>query len=77
MAALREAHFCSFVNDVRLKKAKEFSFLGIGFADGGRAEPDRSQQIRAASSSCRFWIGVFHPSTDMGMRFDRRKYRFI
>ena len=29
--------FCSFVNDVRAEKAKEFCLWRIDFSDGGRA----------------------------------------
>ena len=55
----------------------EFQVLDIGFSEDRRAEPECPQQNRVASSSCRFWIGDFHPKTDIGMRLERRKYRFI
>ena len=55
---------CTFVNDVRPEKV---SLLGpeAVYSNRGWAYPDRSQSTRAASSSCLFWIGDFHPRTDI------------
>lgn len=37
MGTTAKRKFCSFVNDVRPEKAKEFCLWRIDFSDGGRA----------------------------------------
>lgn len=63
----------AFVNDVRPEKSESVLELGAVFSGGRRAKPDESQQNWAASSSWRFCTGDFQPSTDIGIRLDRRR----